>query len=187
MRQALHFQAIGLRLHDTMIYQRDGCRFPETNRYYPIWEYMFVMSKGKPATTNLIEDRQNTCAGDSLNSGTQRERDGTLQPVSASRVARDRVIKPYGVRFNVWEYSCGNGKSTQDSFAFEHPAMYPEKLAKDHILSWSNEGDLVLDPFNGSGTTTKMAKHLGRRAIGIEIEERYCEIAANRLRQEVLF
>lgn len=186
-RQALHFKDLGLRLHDTMVYERDGCRFPETNRYYPVWEYMFVFSKGKPSTTNLIEDRKNACAGDSLNSCTQREKDGSLQAVSAARVARDRTIKPFGVRFNVWTYSCGNGKSTQDAYAFEHPAMYPEKLARDHILSWSNEGDIVLDPFNGSGTTTKMAREMGRRYIGIEVNPEYCEIAKERLRQQILF
>ena len=66
-----------------------------------------------------------------------------------------------------------------------HPAAFPEALARDHILSWSNDGDIVLDPFNGSGTTMKMAKLMGRRGIGIEINESYCEIAANRLRQNV--
>jgi site-specific DNA-methyltransferase (adenine-specific) len=184
-RQALRFMEIGFRLHDTMIYARDGCRFPETNRYYPIYEYMFVFSKDTPASVNLIEDRKNLRAGDSLNSCTQREKDGSLQAVSASRVARDRVIKEYGVRFNIWTYSCGNGKSTSDKSAFEHPAIFPEALARDHILSWSNEGDIVLDPFSGSGTTAKMAKHNGRQYIGIEVNPEYVEISLKRLEQQV--
>ena len=188
MRQALHFKDVcGLDLHDTMIYARDGCHFPQSNRYYPIWEYAFILSKGKPKTTNLIDDRRNFCAGESLYHKTHREVDGSLQPASASRVARDRVIKPFGVRFNIWTYPCGNGKSTMDKYAFEHPAMFPEALARDHILSWSNPGDVVLDPFNGSGTTMKMAKENGRRGIGIEINEKYCDIAVKRLAQGVLF
>ena len=186
-RQALRFMEIGFRLHDTMIYSRDGCRFPEINRYYPVWEYMFVFSKSAPCCVNLIQDRRNLRAGDSLNSCTQREKDGTLQAVSASRVARDRVIKEYGVRFNIWTYNCGNGKSTSDSIAFDHPAIFPESLARDHILSWSNEGDIVLDPFSGSGTTAKMAKHNGRKYIGIEVNPEYVEISLKRLEQGVLF
>lgn len=187
MRQALHFKDAGLRLHDTMIYERDGCRFPETNRYYPVWEYMFILSKGKPTTTNLIEDRKNKQHGDRIASSTQRERDGSLQRVSAAKMDPEKIVKEYGVRFNTWVYGCGNGKSTNDSYAFEHPATYPEKLARDHILSWSNEGDIVLDPFSGSGTTAKMAKHNGRRFIGIEINPEYVEIANKRLEQGVLF
>ena len=64
---------------------------------------------------------------------------------------------------------------------------FPIDLVKDHIISWSNEGDLVYDPFMGSGTTLVAAKRLGRQAIGIEIVERYCEIAAKRLAQDFLF
>lgn len=187
MRQALHFQKIGLRIHDTMIYERDGCRFPETNRYYPVWEYMFVLSKGKPKTVNLIEDRKNKQSGEKVASSTQRERDGSLQRVSAAKMNPDKVVNDYGVRFNTWVYSCGNGKSTSDAVAFEHPATYPEKLAADHIRSWSNEGDTVVDPFSGSGTTAKMARELGRRYIGIEVNPEYCEIAQKRLAQQLLW
>ena len=77
--------------------------------------------------------------------------------------------------------------TTKDSFAFKHPAIFPEPIARDHIRSWSNEGDIVLDPFNGSGTTTKMARELGRRYIGIEVNPEYCEIAEKRLEQKLLF
>ena len=183
-RQALRFMEIGFRLHDTMIYRKMSLSFPETNRYYPNFEYMFVLSKGQPSTTNLIADKQNTQAMNRI-TGTQREKDGSLSPMCGTRKGND--IKPLGVRWNVWEYMTGKGHTAEESYAHDHPAMFPESLARDHILSWSNEGDIVLDPFSGSGTTAKMAKHNGRRAVGIEINLEYCEIAANRLAQGVLF
>ena len=181
-RQAIGMMGVGFRLHDTMIYQKNGTPFPESNRYYPCFEFMFVFSHGKPHTVNLIKDRKNKWAGTSHVSPQERQPDGKIR--IPRRMAKYSEL---GVRTNIWIYDTGKHKSTKDVLAFQHPATFPEALARDHILSWSNEGDIVLDPFSGSGTTTKMAKELGRKAIGIEIEERYCEIAANRLRQEVLF
>jgi tRNA G10 N-methylase Trm11 len=183
-RQALRFMEIGFRLHDTMIFYRTA-KFPETTRYYPTFEYMFVFSKGAPKTVNLIADKINNCAGQSLGASTQRKADGTLEESWAMRTGA--VVKTHGVRDNVWKFGNGFNHSSKDAIAFEHPAIFPEALARDHILSWSNEGDAVLDPFSGSGTTAKMAKHNGRKAIGIEINEEYCEIAAKRLAQGVLF
>jgi site-specific DNA-methyltransferase (adenine-specific) len=98
----------------------------------------------------------------------------------------DRRVKENGIRTNVWKYSPGYMKSAKEDYVFEHPAIFPEALAKDHIRSWSDSGDTVVDFFSGSGTTLLAAKELGRKAIGIEIEERYCEIAARRLSQDVL-
>lgn len=184
-RQALHFMELGLNLHDTMIYEKDGCPFPETNRYYPCFEYMFILSNGRPRVANLIADKPNKWAGVKMQGNTQRERDGTTRPISAAHTEPGRVYKEKGVRSNVWRYSPGYMKSSKEDYIFTHPAIFPEALAVDHIRSWSNPGDLVLDPFAGSGTTLWAAKQHGRRAIGIEIEERYCEIAAKRLRQEV--
>jgi site-specific DNA-methyltransferase (adenine-specific) len=183
-RQALRFMEIGFRLHDTMIYRKMTLSFPETNRYYPNFEYMFVLSKLQPSTVNLIADKKNSQALKRITS-TQREKDGSLSPMCGTRKGND--IKELGVRWNVWEYMSGKGHTAEEGYAHEHPAMFPESLARDHILSWSNEGDVVLDPFSGSGTTCKMAKHNGRKAIGLEINETYCEIAANRLSQGVLF
>jgi site-specific DNA-methyltransferase (adenine-specific) len=174
---------IGFRLHDTMIYQRNGLTFPETNRYYPSFEYMFVISKGQPTKTNLIADKQNKCAGQSLASDTQRNADGTTSKTSGSR--KSALVKEFSVRGNVWLIETGFMKASPDVIAYRHPATFPESLSRDHILSWSNEGDIVLDPFSGSGTTAKMAKHNGRRYIGIEINPDYCEIAAKRLEQQV--
>lgn len=176
MRQALHFQSLGLNIHDTMIWEKDAPQFPDENRYGQVWEYSFVFSNGKPATKNLIEDRDNVSFGRTI-SGTNRRADGS----TVRQSCYGQPVKERGARFNVWNIpnTKGNGET-------DHPAPFPESLARDHILSWSNEGDVVLDPFNGSGTTTKMARAMGRKGIGIEINEDYCRIAVERLRQNVL-
>jgi site-specific DNA-methyltransferase (adenine-specific) len=179
-RQALTLMDAGFRLHDTMVYAKQGFVYPETNRYYPAFEYMFVLSKGKPKTTNLITDRPNRCAGKAI-VGTERKPDGTIQPRSAVRSVKPRLVAPFGVRSNIWEYPVGNCKTTRDRFAYAHPAMFPEALAKDHILTWSEPGDTVLDPFLGSGTTAKMAVLTGRRCIGFEIDGGYFVIAKRRV------
>ena len=174
-RQALYFKEIGFNLFDTMIYQKPPLGAVGNNTgYWQTFEYMFILSKGKPAKINLICDRKNkdARAGDN---GTARLVDGTLKNVSRGGYGE------YGRRTNVWEYLVGKGHSTKDDFAYEHPAMYPEKLAADHIRSWSNEGDIVLDPFMGSGTTAKMALTLNRHYIGFEISEEYCKIIEKRL------
>ncbi len=180
-RQALYFKEIGFNLHDTMIYQKNNCPFPETNRYYPMFEYMFVFSKGKPKTVNLIADKPNKRYGGKVVSSTQRLPDGKTVKVSANKTGPTRTVKKYGVRGNVWQYSPGYNKSTKDKYAYKHPAMFPEQLAQDHILSWSNPGDIVLDPMCGSGTTCKMAKLNGRNYIGIDIAEEYVEMARRRV------
>lgn len=180
--QAKHFRSIGLRQHDTMIYYKNGMSFPESNRYYPVWEYMYVFSKGQPKTTNLIADRKTNHAGAKKTSRMERQPDGTIR-----RPEREFEVSEYSVRYNIWTIDAGYMKTTKDVSAYDHPAIFPEALARDHILSWSNEGDIVLDPFSGSGTTAKMAKHNGRRFIGIEVNPEYVEISQQRLAQGVLF
>jgi len=180
-RQALYFKEIGFNLHDTMIYQKDACPFPEINRYYPMCEYMFVFSKGKPKTVNLIADKPNKRYGKKVASSTQRQPDGKTVKMSANKTDPTRIVKKYGVRGNVWQYSPGYNKSTKDKYAYKHPAMFPEQLAEDHIISWSNPGDIVFDPFVGSGTTAKMAYLNGRNYCGIDISEEYCKIARQRV------
>ena len=178
-RQALYFKDVcGFKLHDTMIYAKNAVSFPDTNRYYQVFEYMFVFSKGRPKTVNLIRDKRNLNFGRAI-SGADRKKDGTFK---ARR--KGKVIQKLGVRFNIWEYLTGKYHSTRDEIAFQHPAMFPEQLAADHIISWSNPGDIVLDPMCGSGTTCKMALKLGRRFIGIDIAEGYCEIARKRVEAE---
>ena len=179
-KQALYFKKIGFNLHDTMIYEKTGFPFPMSNRYYQSFEYMFVFSKGKPKTTNLIKDRKNTYAGQKVaREHGLRMANGNVIENSANKIDKDREIKEYGVRFNIWRIIKSSSKG--DKIALKHPASFPEQLAKDHIKSWTNEGDLVLDPMCGSGTTCKMALLNNRDFIGIDISEDYCRIAKERL------
>lgn len=180
-RQALYFKECGFNIHDTMIYDKGSCRFPDTTRYYQSFEYMFVFSKGKPKTFNPICDRKNKCAGEKIQATTERNRDGSLRKTSAETNNTGRTIREYGFRFNIWQIPAGKGKSTLDNYAFEHPAIFPESLAKDHIISWSNPGDVVFDPFLGSGTTAKMAVLNDRHYIGFELSGEYFDIACKRL------
>jgi len=184
-KQALFFMECGFNLHDTMIYYKCGFPFPEKTRYNPTFEYMFILSKGKPKSINLIKDKKNKYSGDKVaRANSDRQPDGTLKPNSAYKIAKDRVVQEYGNRDNVWKYAIGYGNTSRDKYAFEHPAMFPEALAKDHILSWSNKGDLVFDPFAGSGTTLKMAQLMGRNYLGFEIAEEYIPLINKRLRQK---
>jgi len=180
-RQALYFKDIGFNLHDTMIYEKNGSSYPEKIRYYQIFEYMFVFSKGRPKTINLLNDRK-VKWNKSWGNRTIRGKDGKLK--SRGKLSN---YKEYGIRFNIWRYATGAGFSAKEDYIFEHPAIFPEQLARDHIISWSNLGDTVLDPFLGSGTTARACKDLGRKCIGIEISKQYCDIAIKRLGQEVLF
>ena len=175
-KQALYFKEIGFNLHDTMIYKKNALSFPETNRYYPCFEYMFVLSKGKPKTTNLLKDRKNKTKGNKVTS-TYRQKDGSL----TKAVCYGNITQNFGIRFNIWEFDIGYGKTSTDKISFKHPATFPEKLAEDHILSWSNEGDIILDPMAGSGTTLKMAKKNNRNYIGIEISPEYIKICEARI------
>lgn len=170
MRQALYFKSIGFKLYDTMIYSKSGFRFPRPRAYHSTWEYMFVLSKDVPKTVNLLRDRKNLNneANAKSRRHMKREKDGNFTGRKAY------APTAYGVRYNVWEYTVGSAVA-EEKFAFDHPALFPEALARDHILSWSNEGDLVFDPMSGGGTTLKMAKQLGRPFIGFEISRDYVE------------
>ena len=173
-RQALYFKQLGFNLHDTMIYAKNGFAFPEATRYQPIFEYMFVLSMGIPKTFNPIKRINNW--GNIVKREFERQPDGTVKSKD------DRYILKEGNVGNVWVYNTGYMHSTKDKAAYEHPAIFPDQLAIDHILSWSNKGDIVADIFSGSGTTCRQSKILGRNYIGIDISEEYCEIARMRLK-----
>lgn len=180
-RQALGFMERGLRLHDTMIYQKSLPNNPTPNRYGQTFEYMFVLSHGAPSTANLIKDRRNSEPGRFriTDHPTGRNRDGSRP---ARKIENGSFRAEFGKRFNIWRYSVGLHHSAPDFLeAHRHPAIFPLQLAKDHILTWSNPGDVVLDPMMGSGTVLAAAKDTGRVGIGIEVEESYCGIAARRL------
>ena len=168
-RQALYFKEIGFNLHDTMIYQFAGTGAKGSHYcYWQSFEYMLVLSKGKLTTINRIRDHKNVTAG-RLGGHVGRFANGTRKERGL------RITPKVSVRPNVWRYGGSVGDKTK------HPAQFPEKLAHDHIISWSNEGDTVLDPMMGSGTTGKMAKILNRHFIGIELSKEYFDIATRRI------
>ena len=171
-RQALYFMECGFNC-ETMIYKVPGAGAKGSNYFYwQVFEYMFVFSKGYPKTSNRIKDKKNKRAGSISTSGLKSMKTGTrLHPIGGT------VVSDYGYRDNVWEILAGNnGDDSTD-----HPAPYPEKLAEDHIISWSNKCDLILDPFMGSGTTAKMALKNERDFIGFEISQEYVDIANKRI------
>lgn len=172
-RQALYFMGCGFNLHDTMIWNKNcfSAVGALSTRYAPVFEYMFVLSKGKIKTFNPIKDHKNKWAG-TKNHGTVRVDNDNIRPVS-----NNKIIQEYGQRYNVWDIFPQRQKGENC-----HPAPFPEQLANDHILSWSNEGDVVLDPFSGSGTTHKMALLNNRKFIGFEISQEYVDIETQRLK-----
>lgn len=171
-RQGLYFQEIGFNVHDVMIYAKKNTPFMRSNAYTNAYEFMFVLSKGKPKTFNPLK--------------TQTVRNG-LEMVVSNKTAdavNNKVLKELKKEktlTNIWHYAVGLGGTTKDKIAFKHPAVFPEKLARDHILSWSNEEDIIFDPMCGSGTTCKMAALNNRHFIGCDISQEYIEIATTRL------
>lgn len=173
-RQALYFKEIGFNLHDTMIYKKNKVPVydPRHHRYKNDFEYMFIITKGKPRIFNPIKDVPVKSAGQKTRVQ-QRLPDGTFR--------RDRVIRRgnWQARGAIWEYITGN----EDKDAYKHPAVFPEKLAEDHIISWSNPGGIVLDPFGGSGTTAKMSVLNDRDFIYIDISDEYVNLAKRRVNE----
>lgn len=168
-RQALWFMECGFNLHDTMIYQKNGTGACGSNKcYWQTFEYMFVFSKGKIKTVNRLTTETTVKQGGSrIKSNGEKKKENRIS---------DNEKK--SVRSNVWVYNVGNANNDDKT---GHPAVFPEQLAKDHIISWSNEGDTVLDCFMGSGTTGKMAVLNNRNFIGIELDEGYFQIAKQRI------
>lgn len=176
-KQAQTFMESGFNLHDTMIWHKDSFSFPECNRYPQTFEYMFIFSKGKPKTFNPIKDRENKCFGMEIH-GTYRQKDGTTTKRGV-RWSDEMGIRERGIRHNVWETPSEKNNKTG------HPAVFPQRLAEDHIRTWSNKGDVVLDPFLGSGTTGLAAIDLGREFIGVEISKEYFKMAKSRIEESM--
>ena len=171
-KQALFFKEIGFNLYDTMIFAKKN-PIPLTHkRYEQHFEYMFIFSKGKPKTFNPIMV-ENKFAGKERREGVKyRQQNGEFRKINTLGKVKLKSIKG-----NIWYYPVGGNRTN-------HPAVFPEELAEDHIISWSNEGDTVLDCFMGSGTTGKMAVLNGRNFIGIELDAKYFEIAKERIEKE---
>jgi site-specific DNA-methyltransferase (adenine-specific) len=169
-KQALMFMENGWRLNDTMIYAKNNPMPTSGPRYQQSFEYCFCFSKGKPKTFNPITEK---CKYTGKARMKNRGKNGKIE----YRIIERTKTKKVG---NIFYYSVGGGHSTQDKVAYDHPAIMPEALAHDQILTWSNKGDMILDPMAGSGTTLKVALELGREAIGIEISKDYCDIIKER-------
>ncbi len=171
-RQVLYMKKSGFIFHDTIIWKKPGFTSVGSlnTRYAPVFEFMFVFCKGKIKTFNPIKDRRNIGASGIV---TKRpnivQRDGSIRNPNKTYITRE-----WGQRFNIWEANPSNSQ-------IPHPAMFPKHLARDHIISWSNENDIVLDPFMGSGTTGCACINLNRKFIGIEKEKKYCKIAIKRI------
>jgi len=171
-KQALYFQEVGFNIHDVMIYKKKNTPFMRTNAYTNCYEFMFVLCKGSPNTFNPLKVKTARQGHEMMpfNKGA----DGINRKTLGE-------LKPEKTKTNIWEYATGLGGTTSDKIAFKHPAVYPEKLAEDHILSWTNPGDVVFDPMCGSGTTCKMALKNNRSYIGCDISKEYVELTEKRL------
>ena len=174
-RQAIKFVETGFKLHDTMIYEKGNFSNPSSTRYHQIFEYMFIFSKGKPKTFNPIKDKKTTGMDNpdhvrikTFGKNTVRQKDGTMKPRTRKEYAE------YGMRTNIWRMLTAG--QMRPGKAIEHPAKMPTTMARDHIISWSNHGDTVFDPFAGSGTTGVEALQLGRKFVGIELAQEYYDM-----------
>ena len=164
--QAIYFNKIGFNLHDTMIWEKPGASNPSINRYHQVFEYMFIFSKGIPKTFNGLKDRKNQWVK-RFGKGTVRQVDGNMEHSKADKM----VYNDYGLRNNVWYLKTASQENICESIL--HPAPFSEALASDHVLSWSNEGDLVYDPMSGSGTVPRMCVKYNRPFIASEISKLY--------------
>tara|TARA_B100001142_G_scaffold215349_1_gene213534 strand:+ start:406 stop:1140 length:735 start_codon:yes stop_codon:yes gene_type:complete len=170
-KQALYAKEIGFNLHDTMVWNKPDFKPLTHKRYEQSFEYMFIFVKGKILKFNGIKDKKNIGFGRKV-TGTWRRSDGKMLPMSGRE---KKTISEFGLRSNIWSVNTTKGGK------IKHPATFPEKLALDHIISWSNEDDIILDPFMGSGTTGVACKNLNRSFIGIEMDDKYFEIAKERI------
>ena len=176
-KQALYFMECGFKLHDTMLFEKNSSSFPAKrtgNRYTQIFEYMFIFSKGKPKTAHLICDKENKWKNfTNWGKNTNYNKNGELIPTN-----NIKPVPEFSPRNNIWKYTVGFNINEG-----KHPAVFPYQLAEDHILTWSNEGDLIFDPFTGSGTTASAALCNNRKFIGSEIDKTYFDFIPNNIQK----
>ncbi len=173
-KHALTFQSAGFNVHDVMIYKKKNTPFMRSNAYTNCFEFMFVFSKGSPKTFHPLKEKTVSSGEEML---VHNKKPDGINKKTLGKLNEEKT------KTNIWEYAVGLGGTTNDKIAFKHPAVFPEKLAQDHILSWSNEGEIVFDPMCGSGTTCKMAYLNNRKYIGCDISQEYVDIANERLSQ----
>jgi len=167
-KQALWAMECGFRM-ETMIWEKTGSGCLGSNSYYSQnFEFVFIFCKGAHKHGSLIKDRENKVKSGMVKVNSKINKEGG----SVSRIVER---KPFGKRGNIWRIDPQKNS--------EHPAPFPESLAHDHIISWSNEGDTVLDTFMGSGTTGVACVNLDRKFIGIELDKDYFEIAEKRIKE----
>ena len=171
---AFAFRGAGFTVYDAMIFKKRNTPFMRKRAYINCYEFMFVFSKGTPATFSPLRSP-------SVRSGPAQV--PYLKGPDGVNRKTEGELSEHKVRTNIWSYAVGKNGTTRDMYAFKHPAMFPENLARDHILSWSKAGDLVFDPMCGAGTTCKMAKAAGRRWLGVDVSSEYTSIARRRLRE----
>ena len=171
-QHAFEFRGAGFTVYDAMIFKKRNTPFMRKRAYTNCYEFMFVFSKGLPATFNPLRSP-------SVRSGLAQV--PYLKGPDGINRKTERALSEHKVRTNIWSYAVGKNGTTSDMYAFKHPAMFPENLARDHILSWSNPGDLVFDPMCGAGTTCKMAKATGRRWLGVDVSPEYTSVAERRV------
>ena len=176
-KQALYFMECGFKLHDTMLFEKNSSSFPAKrtgNRYTQIFEYMFVFSKGKPKTAHLICDKENKWKNfTNWGKNTNYNKDGEL--ILTNNI---KPVPEFSPRNNIWKYTVGFNINEG-----KHPAVFPYQLAEDHLKTWSNEGDLIFDPFTGSGTTASAALCNNRKFIGSEIDKTYFDFIPNNIQK----
>lgn len=182
--QKIYFRKIGFNVHDTMIYGKASFLPRNHRRYEQCFEYAFVFSKGSPKTFNPILEKTKH-AGKLLSGNTRRG--GNKDGDKLSRLhGYGKPHKDTKIKENIWFYPTGWMHSYKEEYLKGHPAIFPEQLVTDHILSWSNEGDIVYDPFMGSGTVAKCCKLLNRYYIGSEISSEYVELSERRVRETIV-
>lgn len=164
----------GFTIHDVMIFQKRNTPFMRSNAYTNCFEFMHIFTKGKPKTFHPIQVPTVRNGIEMVVSNKGPDAINNKVPVE---------LKKQKTKTNIWQYAVGFGGTTKDKIAFQHPAVFPEALARDHILSWSNPNDFIFDPMCGSGTTCKMASMFGRKWLGIDMSEEYVGIAQVRMKE----